>query len=75
MAIGKKGRLNQEEKERERRPDFIEGCNFRAGIEGAISGLKRILNMGRCMNKGYEKFHSFVSGVVFAHNLKVLATQ
>lgn len=75
VAIGKKGRLNQEEKERESRPDFIEGCNFRAGIEGTISCLKRILNMGRCMNKGFGKFRSFVAGVVFAHNLRVLATQ
>lgn len=74
VAIGKKGRLNKEEQERECRDDFIEGNKFRAGIEGSISCLKRILSMGRCMDKGFERFRSFVSGIVFAHNLRILAT-
>lgn len=73
VAIGKKGRLNKEEQEREGRDDFIKGNKFRAGIEGSISGLKRILNMGRCMDKGFDRFRSFVSGIIFAHNLRILA--
>lgn len=74
VAIGKKGRLNEEEQQRESVADFIKGNKFRAGIEGSISGLKRILSMGRCMDKGFERFRSFVSGIIFAHNLRILAT-
>lgn len=74
VAIGKKGRLNEKEKERESTDEFKKGGYFRAGIEGTISALKRILNMGRCMNKGFERFRTFISGTIFAHNLRILAT-
>lgn len=74
VAIGKKGRLNEKEKERESTDEYKKGCYFRAGIEGTISVLKRILNMGRCMNKGFDRFRNFVSGTIFAHNLRILAT-
>lgn len=74
VAIGKKGKLNQEEKKRESLPAFMEGGKFRAGIEGSISGLKRVLSMARCLNKGFERFRSFVSSVIFVHNLNILAS-
>ena len=46
---------------------------FRAGIEGTISFLKRILRLARCFNKGWKHFASTVGQTVFAHNLLILA--
>ena len=47
--------------------------NFRAGIEAAISCLKRAYGLGRCTWKGLEHFKSYVWAAVVAHNLAVLA--
>lgn len=73
VAIGKKGRLTPEQKARESSPRFKKACFFRAGIEGAISVLKRAFHMGRCLNKGFERFRSFVTSVIFVHNLRILS--
>ena len=47
--------------------------NFRAGIEAAISCLKRAYGLGRCTWKGLEHFKAYVWSAVVAHNLAVLA--
>lgn len=47
--------------------------NFRAGIEGKISWLKRDFGLGRCTWKGWERFQAYVWSACFAANLKVLA--
>ena len=73
VAIGKKGRRNQEELERERDPAFKLAQRFRAGIEGSISFLKRVLGLARCMYKGFESFKANVGSAVFSHNLLILA--
>ena len=73
VAIGKKGRLTSEQKARESSPKFKKACFFRAGIEGTISVLKRAFSMKRCLNKGFERFRSFVSSVIFVHNLRILS--
>lgn len=46
---------------------------FRAGIEGNISELKRAFNMGRALWKGYEGFHAYVWSSAIAYNLVRLA--
>jgi transposase, IS5 family len=48
---------------------------FRAGIEGTISGLKRVFRLIRCFFKGYKSFGAAVGLGVFCHNLIVLANQ
>ncbi len=73
VAIGKKGRLTDEEKARERSLPFRLAQNFRAGVEGSISFLKVMLGLWRCMNKGLDHFVSTVGATVFAHNLLNLA--
>jgi len=73
VAIPKKGRRNASEQERELDPLFRLGQAFRAGVEGSISFLKRILGLARCMNKGWENYASTVGATVFAHNLLILA--
>lgn len=73
VAIGKMGRLTDEEKALERSLPFRLAQNFRAGVEGSISFLKVMLGLRRCMNKGFRHFASTVGATVFAHNLLNLA--
>jgi IS5 family transposase len=46
---------------------------FRAGIEGTISGLKRVFRLFRCFFHGFTGFAKSVGLGVFCHNLIVLA--
>lgn len=47
--------------------------NFRAGIEGIISVLKRAFGFGRALWKGVRGFASYVHSSVVAYNLSTLA--
>lgn len=47
--------------------------NFRAGIEGTISFLKRVFGLDRCTWSGLDSFKAYVAGSVLACNLLVLA--
>jgi len=73
VSICKKGSRTAEEAAREKSKRFRLGQKFRAGIEGSISFLKRILGLWRCMSKGWEHYVSTVGATVFVHNLLVLA--
>jgi len=73
VSIAKKGRRTPEETEREHDLLFRLAQRFRAGVEGTISFLKRLLRLARCFNKGWEHFVSTVGQTILAHNLLVLA--
>ena len=73
VAISKKGKRTTEETQREEDPLFRHAQRFRAGIEGTISFLKRVLGLSRCFNKGWEHFQATVGTTVFVHNLLILA--
>jgi IS5 family transposase len=73
ISIGKKGKRNPYETERENHPLFQLAQRFRAGIEGSISFLKRILRLYRCFNKGWDHFVATIGQTIFAHNLLILA--
>lgn len=73
VSIAKKGKRTPAESERERDPLFRHAQAFRAGVEGTISFLKRVLRLARCFNKSWERFVATVGQTVFAHNLLVLA--
>jgi IS5 family transposase len=73
VSIAKKGKRTNAETERERDPLFRHAQAFRAGVEGSISFLKRVLGLWRCVNKGWEHFAATVGATIFAHNLLVLA--
>jgi len=73
VSIPKPGNRNREELRRERSLAFKLGQQFRAGVEGTISFLKRAFGMWRCLNKGWEHYLATVGATVFAHNLVVLA--
>lgn len=47
--------------------------NFRAGIEGNISTLKRAFGLSRCNWRGRESFHAYVWTSILAYNLTALA--
>ncbi len=47
--------------------------DFRAGVEGMISFLKRCFGVGRCTWRGLESFKSYVWGSVVSANLLILA--
>ena len=73
VSIAKKGKRSEEESMREADPEFRFAQRFRAGIEGTISYLKRILALFRCFSKGWEHFASTVAATIFTHNLLILA--
>ena len=73
VAIGKKGKRTEEQTRRETDPAFRHAQRFRAGVEGTISFLKRVLGLFRCYNKGWEHYVATVGATIFAHNLIVLS--
>ena len=72
VSIAKKGKRTEKEQEQESDPDFTFGQRFRAGVEGAISYLKRVFGLFRCINKGWEHYNSTVGAAIFTHNLLIL---
>jgi len=46
---------------------------WRAGIEGTISCLKRAFRLARCCFRGFRNFTSAIGSAVFCHNLTILA--
>jgi len=61
-------------KEMVRRTWLYQGLrNFRAGIEGVISFLKRCFGWDRCVWRSYESFRAYTWGSVIAANLVLLA--
>ena len=46
---------------------------WRAGIEGTISCLKRAFRLARCYFRGFKNFASAIGSAVFCHNLTILA--
>tara|TARA_B100001971_G_scaffold209278_1_gene232553 strand:- start:2020 stop:3420 length:1401 start_codon:yes stop_codon:yes gene_type:complete len=75
VSIAKKGKRTEEEVMREADPDFRFAQRFRAGIEGSISFLKRVLGLFRCFTKGWEHFASTIGATIFTHNVLVLARE
>ncbi len=72
VSIAKKGRRTEQEARREADPDFRLAQRFRAGVEGTISFLKRVLGLFRCFNKGWAHFVSTVGAAIFTHNVLIL---
>lgn len=73
VSIAKKGKRSTEETVRETTPAFRSAQRFRAGIEGSISFLKRILGLARCYNKSWPHYAATVGMTILTHNLLILA--
>ena len=48
-------------------------CQFRAGIEGMISYLKRCFGLRRCTWRGFESFKAYAWSSVVTANLLMMA--
>lgn len=73
VAISKKGKRTEAQTQRETDPAFRHAQRFRAGVEGTISFLKRVLGLFRCYNRGWEHYVATVGATILAHNLLILA--
>lgn len=73
VSICKKGSRTAEEARREQAPAFRHAQRFRAGVEGSISFLKRVLGLARCYAKGFTHYAATVGVTILAHNLLILA--
>ena len=73
VAIAKKGKRTEEQTRRETDPAFRHAQRFRAGVEGTISFLKRVLGLFRCYTQGWEHYKATIGATVLAHNLLILA--
>lgn len=75
VAINKKGKCSKEEAQRESDPFFRHAQRFRAGVEGTISYLKRVLGLARCYVKEWTHYAATVGATIFVHNLLILARE
>jgi len=73
VSIAKKGKRTPAQTAREHDPAFRHAQRFRAGVEGTISYLKRVLGLARCLAKGWTHYQSTIGASIFTHNLLILA--
>jgi IS5 family transposase len=73
VSIAKKGKRTEEQTQREHDPLFRHAQRFRAGVEGTISFLKRVLGLARCYSKGWQHYAATIGATIVAHNLLILA--
>jgi IS5 family transposase len=73
VAIPKPGAKSPERIAHEQQPWFRRGHNWRSGIEGRISGLKRGQKLERCRYHGSAGMERWVGWGLIAHDLRVIA--
>jgi len=73
VCIPKIGRKSKERTKFEDTPSFKRLKNWRAGIEGRISCLKRKFGLMRSMFRGYRRTQTWSGLGIFAHNLRQAA--
>lgn len=73
IVLPRPGRKTAARQAHERQRWFRKGRNWRAGIEGRISGLKRGQGLARCRYHGDEGMERWVGWGVIAHNLRTIA--
>jgi IS5 family transposase len=73
VVLPRPGRKTLARQAHERQRWFRKGRDWRAGIEGRISGLKRRHGLRRCREHGDEGMARWVGWGVLAHDLRVIA--
>lgn len=73
VALPKKGKLSNEEKERQATDIFIQSRKRHSGIESAIHALENH-GLDICPDRGLSAFRRYVAGAVLARNLQVLGS-
>jgi len=74
VAMRKKGKLTQAEKEEERQTEFKKLCNKHSAVESNINELEH-RGLNRCPDKGYEHFKRYVGLGVCAYNLHKIGAE
>jgi IS5 family transposase len=74
VAIPQKGHRDAARTREEHSFLFKLAQRFRAGIEAAVSYLKRVFGLDRCLQEGFLRFESWVGTGVFDHNLVLLSS-
>lgn len=73
VCLPKPGAKNAARQEHEAQSWFRGGCNWRAGIEGRIHGLKVRQKLDRCLNHGAAGMERWVGWAVISHDLRQIA--
>jgi len=73
VVLPKPGSRSAERAQREHQRWFHRGRNWRAGIEGRISVLKRGFGLERCLYHGDEGMERWVGWGILAHDLRQIA--
>jgi transposase, IS5 family len=73
VVLPKPGAKSAKRMAHEQQRWFRRGHNWRSGIEGRISGLKRRHQLDRCRYHGPDGMERWVGWGVIAHNLRVMA--
>ena len=73
VVLPRPGRKSPERVVHERQRWFRQGRNWRAGIEGRISGLKRGQGLERCRYRGQDGMERWVGLGLIAHDLRTIA--
>jgi IS5 family transposase len=73
VVLPKPGRKTARRQAYERQKWFRRGRDWRAGIEGRISGLKRRHNLERCLYHGDAGMERWVGWGIITHNLHMIA--
>jgi IS5 family transposase len=73
LVMPKPGAKSAERIAYEKQRWFRHGRNWRSGIEGRISGLKRGQKLARCLYHGDDGMERWVGWGVIAHDLRVIA--
>lgn len=71
VIMPKKGKLNKEEKQRERAKEFKKLCYAHSAVESNINMLEHH-GLNRCVDKGLHGFKRYVGLSVLAYNLHIL---
>jgi IS5 family transposase len=73
IVLPKPGKKSAKRTAYERQEWFVAGRNWRAGIEGRISDLKRRHGLNRCRYHGADGMERWVGFGILAHNLRIIA--
>lgn len=75
VVLPKPGKKSAKRTAHEQQDWFRAGRNWRAGIEGRISDLKRRHGLKRCRYHGVDGMERWVGLGLLAHNLRIIARQ
>jgi IS5 family transposase len=70
-VLPKKGRLSEEDKQREYSPEFVRARRKHSAVESAINGLE-ICGLDRCPDHGIDGFKRYVALAVLSRNIQRL---